>query len=127
MRTLDQVREVLAGTQSLETRPVADEAGRYAWIETTIKRFDYRCLKRTVLTAGSALFNDYEPASSGGMIFSLDLRWVITGIGADDFGGAISSLRRRGGAARRPSSASAPRSIGPRLPGPRFDCVFLTL
>ena len=27
-------------------RPVADEAGRYAWIEQVLKRFDYRCLKR---------------------------------------------------------------------------------
>ena len=46
VRTLDLVREVLAGTQSLEMRPVADEAGRYAWIEMALKRFDYRCLKR---------------------------------------------------------------------------------
>ena len=46
VRTLDQVREVLAGTQALEMRPVADEAGRYGWIEQVLKRFDYRCLKR---------------------------------------------------------------------------------
>ena len=46
VRTLEQVREVLAGTHSLEMRPVADEAGRYAWIEAVLKRFDYRCLKR---------------------------------------------------------------------------------
>ena len=47
VRTLDQVREVLAGTQALEMRPVADEAGRYAWIEEVLKRFDYRCRKRS--------------------------------------------------------------------------------
>ncbi len=46
VRTLEQVREVLAGTHSLEMRPVADETGRYAWIEAALKRFDYRCLKR---------------------------------------------------------------------------------
>jgi hypothetical protein len=46
VRTLEQLREVLVGTQSLEMRPVADEAGRYAWIETVLKRFDYRSLKR---------------------------------------------------------------------------------
>ena len=40
VRTLEQVREVLAGTNSLEMRPLADEAGRYAWIETVLKRFD---------------------------------------------------------------------------------------
>ena len=46
VRTLEQVREVLAGTHSLEMRPVADETGRYAWIEQVLKRFDYRCRKR---------------------------------------------------------------------------------
>ena len=40
VRTLEQVREVLAGTQSLEMRPVADETGRYAWIKAVLKRFD---------------------------------------------------------------------------------------
>ena len=59
VRTLEEVREVLAGTQSLEMRPVADEAGRYAWIETVHKRFDYRCLKRgergVVLAYGTRL------------------------------------------------------------------------
>jgi hypothetical protein len=46
VRTLEQVREVLAGTQALQMRPVADEPGRYAWIETVLRRFDYRQLKR---------------------------------------------------------------------------------
>ena len=46
VRTLEQVREVLAGTQALELRPIADEPGRYAWIEMVLKRFDYRQLKR---------------------------------------------------------------------------------
>lgn len=38
VRTLEQVREVLAGTQALELRPIADEPGRYAWIERVLKR-----------------------------------------------------------------------------------------
>ena len=46
MRTLCQVREVLAGTQELHLLPVADETQRCAWIEQAIKRFDYRCLKQ---------------------------------------------------------------------------------
>jgi hypothetical protein len=36
VRTLEQVREVLAGTQSLEIRPVAGEAGCYTWTATAI-------------------------------------------------------------------------------------------
>ena len=46
VRTLEQVREVLAGTRALRMRPVADEPGRYVWIETVLRRFDYRQLKR---------------------------------------------------------------------------------
>ena len=32
VRTLEQVRQVLEGTQSLEFRRAEDEEGRYAWI-----------------------------------------------------------------------------------------------
>lgn len=46
VRTLDQVRQVLAGTQVLEFQPTADEAGRYAWIESVLRRFEYRGLPR---------------------------------------------------------------------------------
>ena len=46
VRTLEQVREALAGTHPLELRPIADEPGRYARIETVLNRFDYRQLKR---------------------------------------------------------------------------------
>jgi hypothetical protein len=46
VRTLEQVRLVLAGTQPLEFRATPDEPGRYAWIESVLRRFDYRHLKR---------------------------------------------------------------------------------
>jgi transposase InsO family protein len=46
VRTLEQVRQVLAGTQSLEFRQAADDEGRYAWIESVLRRFDYRQLPR---------------------------------------------------------------------------------
>ncbi len=46
VRTLDQVRQVLAGTQALEFQATADDAGRYAWIESVLRRFDYRQLAR---------------------------------------------------------------------------------
>ena len=44
--TLEQVREVVAGTQVLEFRPGGDDAARYAWIESVLRRFSYRSLKR---------------------------------------------------------------------------------
>jgi transposase InsO family protein len=46
VRTLEQVRQVLEGTQSLEFRRAEDDEGRYAWIESVLRRFDYRQLPR---------------------------------------------------------------------------------
>ena len=40
VRTLQQVRQVLAGTQVMEFQAAANDEGRYAWIETVLKRFD---------------------------------------------------------------------------------------
>ena len=46
VRTLEQVRQVVAGTQALEFRHAEDDQGRYAWIESVLRRFDYRQLPR---------------------------------------------------------------------------------
>jgi hypothetical protein len=46
VRTLEQVRQVLAGTQAMEFQVVAGNEGRYAWIDTVLKRFDYPRLAR---------------------------------------------------------------------------------
>jgi len=46
VRTLEQVRQVLEGTQSLEFRQAEDDEGRYAWIESVLRRFEYRQLPR---------------------------------------------------------------------------------
>lgn len=47
VRTLEQVRQVVAGTQALEFRRAEDDEGRYSWIESVLRRFDYRQLPRT--------------------------------------------------------------------------------
>ena len=39
-------RQVLAGTQVMEFQAAAGNEDRYAWIETVLKRFDYRHLAR---------------------------------------------------------------------------------
>jgi transposase InsO family protein len=44
--TLEQVRQVLLGTQSLEFRRAEDDEGRYAWIESVLRRLEYRQLSR---------------------------------------------------------------------------------
>jgi transposase InsO family protein len=47
VRTVEQVRQVLEGTQALEfQRCQDDDEQRYAWIEAVLRRFDYRQLKR---------------------------------------------------------------------------------
>ncbi|HEU0200493.1 MAG TPA: transposase family protein [Burkholderiaceae bacterium] len=46
VRTLEQVRQVLQGTEALQFRRPEDDAGRYAWIESVLKRFGYRQLPR---------------------------------------------------------------------------------
>lgn len=46
VRTLEQVRQVVAGTQALEFRGAQDDETRYAWIEQVLRRFNYRKLAR---------------------------------------------------------------------------------
>ena len=46
VRTLEQVRQVLDGTQAMEFRRGADDEDRYGWIESVLRRFDYRQLPR---------------------------------------------------------------------------------
>lgn len=47
VRTLEQVRQVVAGTQALRFKAARDDSGRYAWIEAVLRRFDYRQLSRS--------------------------------------------------------------------------------
>ena len=46
VRTLEQVRQVVAGTQALEFRRAEDDQGRYGWIEQVLHRLGYRQLGR---------------------------------------------------------------------------------
>ena len=46
VRTIEQVRQVVAGTQALRFMAAQDGAGRYAWIEAVLRRLDYRQIKR---------------------------------------------------------------------------------
>ena len=44
VRTLDQVRQVRAGTQAMEFHAAADDESRYAWIASVLKHSDSRRL-----------------------------------------------------------------------------------
>jgi hypothetical protein len=47
VRTLEQVRQVLDGTQALEFRAAEEDEQRYAWIEQVLRRLGYRQLGRS--------------------------------------------------------------------------------
>ena len=47
VRTLEQVRQVLAGTHALEFQATADDAGRHGWVEAVLRRFDCPRLARS--------------------------------------------------------------------------------
>ena len=75
VKTVQQVREVLAGTQALYLRPIGAEPERYAWIETVLKRLDYRQLKRGdrgVVLAYLQRLSSYSRAQ----VTRLVARWV---------------------------------------------------
>jgi transposase InsO family protein len=46
VRTVEQVRQVLEGTQALQFRAAQDDEGRYGWIDAVLRRLDYRQLRR---------------------------------------------------------------------------------
>ena len=46
VRSLEQARQVLQGTEALQFRRPQDDEGRYAWIESVLRRFGYRQLPR---------------------------------------------------------------------------------
>src|SRR5262245_22340641 len=46
VRTVEQVRQVLAGTQELRFRAAQDDEGRYGWIEAVLRRLGWRQLGR---------------------------------------------------------------------------------
>ena len=75
VRTLEQVRQVLAGTQALQFSACADEQDRYEWIEHVLRRFGYRQLGRA--ERGSVLA--YVQRLSGysrAQVTRLVSRWV---------------------------------------------------
>lgn len=75
VRTLEQVRQVVAGTQALQFKAAHDDAGRYAWIEAVLRRLDYRQLKR----AGRGAVRGYLQRLSGysrAQVTRLVSRWM---------------------------------------------------
>jgi transposase InsO family protein len=75
VRTVEQVRQVLEGTQALQFQAARDDEGRYAWIDAVLRRLGYRQLAR----ADRGLVLAYLQRLSGysrAQVTRLVSRWV---------------------------------------------------
>jgi transposase InsO family protein len=121
VRTLEQVREVLAGTHLLEMRPMADEEGRYAWIEAVLKRFAYRGLAR--VERGAVL--EYVQRMSGysrAQVTRLVSRWMSRKPLVKRYRAPEHAFARRYGRADVDLLAEVDRAMG-TLSGPATACI----
>ena len=75
VRTLEQVRQVVAGTQALQFKAAQDDLGRYGWIDAVLRRFDYRQLKRAERGAVLAYLQRLSGYSRA-QVTRLVSRWV---------------------------------------------------
>jgi transposase InsO family protein len=121
VRTLEQVRQVLQGTQSLEFRQAEDDQGRYAWIESVLRRFDYRRLPRAhrgpVLT-----YLQHLSGYSRAQITRLVSRWDAGKRLVKDYRAPEHAFARRYTPADVALLADVDRAMG-TLSGPATACV----
>lgn len=122
VRTIEQMREVLSGTQALEFTLSAEDAGRYGWIEEVLRRIRYRTLPRAsrgVVLAYLQRFSGYRRAQ----VTRLVLRWVggLGSISSAHLYNCAAALRSWHGASCRTRPVPAPRSgsVFAKPPPPR--------
>jgi hypothetical protein len=121
VRTLEQVRQVLAGTQALEFQATADDAGRYAWIESVLLRFEYRGLARG--DRGRVLaYLQRLSGYSRAQITRLVSRWDGGKRLVKNYGAPVHAFARRYTSADVALLASVDRAMG-TLSGPATACV----
>jgi transposase InsO family protein len=121
VRTLEQVRQVLEGTQSLEFRRAEDDEGRYAWIESVLRRLEYRQLRRCdrgVVLAYLQRLSGYSRAQ----ITRLVSRWVGGKRLVKEYRAPEHAFARRYTAADVALLADVDRAMG-TLSGPATTCV----
>ena len=121
VRTLEQVRQVLEGTQALEFRQAEDDHGRYAWIESVLRRFDYRQLPRA--HRGPVL--SYVQRLSGysrAQVTRLVSRWDAGKHLVKDYRAPAHAFARRYTSADVALLADVDRAMG-TMSGPATACV----
>jgi hypothetical protein len=121
VRTLEQVREVMAGTWTLEFRRAEDDPGRYAWIESVLGRLGYRQLSRQ--DRGSVLaYLQHLSGYSRAQITRLVSRWVGGKRLVKQYRAPEHAFARRYTAADVALLAEVDRTMG-TLSGPATACV----
>lgn len=121
VRSLEQVRQVLQGIQSLEFRQAEDDQGRYAWIESVLRRFDYRRLPRAhrgPVLAYLQRLSGYSRAQ----ITRLVSRWIAGKRLVKDYRAPEHAFARRYTPADVALLADVDRAMG-TMSGPATACV----
>lgn len=121
VRTLEQVRQVVAGTQALEFRRAEDDAGRYHWIGQVLSRFGYRQLGRADKGAVLA-YLQHLSGYSRAQVTRLVARWVHAKPLQKNYRRPEHAFARRYTPADVALLASVDRAMG-TLSGPATACV----
>jgi transposase InsO family protein len=121
VRTLEQVRQVVAGTQALQFRRAEDDAGRYGWIEQVLRRFEYRRLARADKGAVLA-YLQHLSGYSRAQVTRLVARWVAAKPLVKNYRCPEHGFARRYTTADVVLLASVDRAMG-TLSGPATACV----
>ena len=119
--TVDQVRQVLEGTQSLEFRRAEDDEGRYVWIESVLRRLGYCQLKRGergVVLAYLQRLSGYSRAQ----VTRLVSRWVGGKRLVKEYRAPKHAFARRYTTADVALLADVDRAMG-TMSGPATKCV----
>ncbi len=121
VRTLEQLRQVLAGTQALEFQRAEDDQGRYGWIEQVLRRFGYRQLGRAERGAVLAYLQRLSGYSRA-QVTRLVARWVSSKPLVKNYRRPEHAFARRYTAADVAMLAAVDRAMG-TLSGPATACV----
>lgn len=121
VRTVEQARQVLAGTQALEFRAAEDDEGRYRWLDEVLRRLEYRALRRAergVVLAYLQRLSGYSRAQ----VTRLVSRWVAGQPLSKNYRAPEHAFARRYTAADIALLAEVDRAMG-TLSGPATACV----
>jgi transposase InsO family protein len=121
VRTVEQVRQVLEGTQALQFRAAEDDEGRYGWIDAMLRRLDYRQLRRT--DRGTVLaYLQRLSGYSRAQVTRLVARWMSGKPLVKNYRAPEHAFARRYTAADVELLAEVDRAMG-TLSGPATVCV----